>query len=209
VYRPPRSAQEAKMKVTYPLMLTFKILTISSYIRVVDATGQLVGYVKQRAFRLREDVTIFADEAQTQPVYHIKANRIIDIGATYAISTSDGRPLGGVRQRGMRTFWKATYDILDDAGSAIGLVHEQNAWVKVIDGLIGEIPFLGFVIQQFINPTYLIDGADGVTLLRLRKRPSLIERRFAVEQDAPLPPRLDQLALPAVLMVVLLERGRG
>jgi uncharacterized protein YxjI len=197
------------MKVTYPLTLTFKFLTISSFIRVVDATGQLVSYVKQRAFRLREDVTIFADEAQAQPVYHIKANKIIDIGATYIITNADGRPLGAVRQRGMRTFWKATYDILDESGSAIGLIHEQDAWVKVIDGLIGEIPLVGFVIQQWINPTYLIDGPDGTTYLHLRKKPSLIERRFLLEQGSPLPSRLEQLALPAVLMVVLLERGRG
>ena len=198
-----------QVPVTYPLALTFKFLTISSYIRVVDATGRLVSYVKQRAFRLREDVTIFGDESQTQPVFHIKANKIIDIGATYAITSADGRSLGAVRQRGMRTFWKATYDILDETGNAIGLIHEQDAWVKVVDSLIGEIPFVGFVIQQWINPTYLIDGVDGVTVLRLRKRPSLIERRFIVEQEAPLPPRLETLALPAVLMVVLLERGRG
>jgi uncharacterized protein YxjI len=199
----------SQLPVSYPLTLTFKFLTISSYMRVVDASGRLVSYVKQRAFRLKEDVTIFSDEAQTHPLYHIKANKIIDIGATYAITTADGRPLGAVRQRGMRTLWKATYDILDEAGNAVGLVHEQDPWVKILDGLIGEIPFVGFVIQQWINPTYLIDGADGTTYLRLRKRPSLIERRFTLEQDAPLPSRLDQLALPAVLMVVLLERGRG
>jgi uncharacterized protein YxjI len=197
------------VKVTYPLTLTFKFLTISSFIRVVDATGQLVSYVKQRAFRLREDVTIFADEAQAQSLYHIKANKIIDIGATYAITSADGRSLGALKQRGMRTFWKATYDVLDETGSAIGLIHEQDAWVKVIDTLVGEIPFLGFVIQQWINPTYLIDGTDGTTYLHLRKRPSLIERRFLLEQDSPLPSRLEQVALPAVLMVVLLERGRG
>ncbi len=197
------------MRVAYPLTLTFKFLTISSYIRVVDATGQLVSYAKQRAFRLKEDVTIFADEEQTQPVYHIKADRIIDIGATYSISTADGRSLGALRQHGMRTLWSATYDILDDNGSAIGRVREQDPWVKVIDTLIGEIPFLGFVVAQWINPTYLIDGADGAALLRMRKRPSLIERRFIIEQEAPLPSRLESLVLPAVLMVVLLERGRG
>jgi uncharacterized protein YxjI len=196
-------------KAAYPLTLTFKFLTISSYIRVVDATGQLVSYAKQRAFRLKEDVTIYADEAQTQPLYHIKANQIFDIGATYSISTADGRPLGALRQRGMRTLWSATYDIVDDNGTAIGLIHEQDPWVKVIDGLIGGIPFLGFVIQQWINPTYLIDGTDGATVLRMRKRPSLIERRFLVEQVVTLPSRLESLALPAVLMVVLLERGRG
>ena len=52
-----------RVPVAYPLTLTFKFLTISSFIRVVDASGQLVSYVKQRAFRLREDVTIFADES--------------------------------------------------------------------------------------------------------------------------------------------------
>jgi hypothetical protein len=197
------------MRVAYPLTLTFKFLTISSYIRVVDAAGQLVSYAKQRAFRLKEDVTIYADEAQTEALYHIKANQIFDIGATYSISTADGRSLGALRQRGMRTLWNATYDILDDNGSAVGLIHEQDPWVKVIDGLIGGIPFLGFVVQQWINPAYLIDGPDGTTLLRMRKRPSLIERRFLVEQEAPLPSRLEPLALPAVLMVVLLERGRG
>jgi uncharacterized protein YxjI len=165
--------------------------------------------VKQRAFRLKEDVTIFADESQTQPAFHIKANQIIDFGATYAISTADGRPLGALKQRGMRTLWKATYDIIDDAGTAVGVIREKDALVKVIDALIGEIPFRGFVLAQWINPTYLIDDADGVTLLRLRKQPSLIERRFTVEQEAPVPPRLEPLVLPAVLMVVLLERGRG
>src|SRR5687767_15624473 len=97
------------MRVAYPLTLTFKFLTISSYIRVVDATGQLVSYAKQRAFRLKEDVTIYADEAQTQALYQIKANQIFDIGATYSISTADGRSLGALRQRGMRTLWSATY----------------------------------------------------------------------------------------------------
>lgn len=196
------------MKVAYPLTLTFKFLTISSFIRVVDASGQLVSYVKQRAFRLKENVTIYADEQQTRPLYHMKANKIIDIGATYAISAAGGRPVGAVRQRGLRTFWKATYDILDETGNAIAVVHEQDPWVKVLDTLIGEIPFVGFVIQQWINPSYLID-VDGTTYLRLRKRPSLIERRFSLEQEAPLPPRLENVALPAVLMIVLLERGRG
>jgi hypothetical protein len=197
------------VNVVYPLTLTFKFLTISSYLKVIDATGHLVAYAKQRAFRLREDVTIFADEQQAQPLYHIKADRIIDIGASYSIATADGRPLGVVRQRGLRTLWKATYDILSDAGSPAAVVHEENAWVKVMDGLVGEVPILGFVLAQWINPTYLIDSADGQTVLRLRKRPSLIERSFVLEQVAPLRRRLEPLALPAVLMVVLLERGRG
>jgi uncharacterized protein YxjI len=195
--------------ITYPLTLTFKFLTIGAHIQVHDADGRLVLYVKQKAFRLREDITIFADEAQTQELYRIRTKQIIDFGASYEISAANGHPLGAIRQRGMRSLWKATYDVVDPSGEPLGVIHEEDAWVKVLDGLIGGIPFVGWVMQQWINPAYAIDGADGTTCLRLRKRPSLIERRFLLEQEAPLPPRLEQLALPSAVLVVLLERGRG
>ena len=197
------------MIASYPLTITFRVLTIGAQMLVVDAAGTLVAYAKQKAFRLREDMTIFADEAQTSPLYRIRTRQIIDIGATYSITTAGDAPVGAVRQRGWRTFWRATYDVIDATGAPVGLVHEENPWVKVFDGLVGELPFVGFIFQQWINPTYLFDDANGATLLRLRKRPSLLERRFLVELVAPLTPALRDLALPAILTVVLLERGRG
>lgn len=197
------------MAPTYPLTLTFKIAVVGAQLKVVDAAGRLVSYVKQRAFKLKEDITIFADEQQTQPVYHLKANKVIDIGATYAITTADGRPVGALKQRGLRTLWKATYDVVDASGDAVALVHEEKPWVKVLDGLIGEIPLVGFVLQQWVSPAYVVEGNDGVRYLRLRKRPSLIERRFELDLETALPPALERVVMPAVLMVVLLERGRG
>jgi hypothetical protein len=197
------------MTFAYPLSITFRILTIGAHMRVVDASGQVVAYAKQKAFRLREDVTIFADEAQTRPLYRIRTRQIIDIGATYTITTPDERPLGALRQRGVRTLWSATYDVVDAADRPLGIIHEENAWVKVLDGLVGGIPLVGLVVQQWINPTYLFDTADGTTVLRLRKRPSLIERRFMLESVTPPPPDLQAVTLPATLMVVLLERERG
>jgi hypothetical protein len=197
------------MAAAYPLTLTFKITLVGAQLEVVDAGGTLVSYVKQKAFKLKEDVTIFADRQQTQPVFHLKANKVIDIGATYAITTDDGRPVGSVKQRGMRTFWKATYDVLDVNGETVAMIHEENPWVKVLDGLIGQIPIAGFLLQQWVSPAYVVEGTEGVRYLRLRKRPSLIERRFELDRENELPRELERVAMPAVLMVVLLERGRG
>ena len=47
--------------MNYPLDLSFKILAIAPQISVSDANGALVLYVKQKAFKLKEDVTIYAD----------------------------------------------------------------------------------------------------------------------------------------------------
>lgn len=193
----------------YPLTLRFRILALGQTIEGTDATGAPICFVKQKAFRLKEDVAVFRDPSQSEQIYRMRADRIIDIGARYDITDANAMPVGAVKQRGMRTFWRATYDILDSAGSTIGLIHEENPWTKILDGLIGEIPFVGIVLQMFINPAYVIEAPVGTPALYVRKRRSLVERRFIVEQLGPIPPALERVVVPAMLMMVLLERGRG
>jgi hypothetical protein len=89
------------------------------------------------------------------------------------------------------------------------VIHEESPWVKVLDGLIGAIPLIGFVLQQFVSPAYIVEAPPGTPVLRIRKRRSLIERRFLVDPLGPIPPALERVVVPALLMMVLLERGRG
>ena len=49
--------------MNYPIELSFKLLAIASQIYIRDANGQLTGYVKQKLFKLKEDINIFADES--------------------------------------------------------------------------------------------------------------------------------------------------
>ena len=195
--------------MNYPLTLSFKFLTLGQEIKVLDATEQVVCCVKQQAFRLREDVTIFGDEAQTKPVCRIQADRIIDFSASYNITLPDGRAAGSVRRAGMRSLWNATYGIHDARGVQVGTIHEENPWVKALDGLVSEIPFVGMVAPMFINPAYLVEMPAGSVLLRVQKQPSLLEHRFQIEQKRAVSPDQEWLVIPSVMMMVLLERGRG
>lgn len=56
-------------------------------------------YVKQKAFKLKEAMTICEDEGQTRPLYRIAADRIIDFPGTCAISDPSGVEIGAVRQK--------------------------------------------------------------------------------------------------------------
>jgi uncharacterized protein YxjI len=196
-------------RIAYPLVLRFRILVLGQTIEGTDANGAAVCFVRQKAFRLKEDVAVFRDPSQSELIYRMRADRIIDIGARYDIADANETPIGAVKQRGLRTLWRATYDILDGSGAQIGLIHEENPWVKVLDGVIGEIPIVGLVLQMFINPAYVVEAPVGTPSLYVRKRRSLIERRFIVEQLGPIPPALERVVVPAMLMMVLLERGRG
>jgi uncharacterized protein YxjI len=193
---------------TYPLNLSFKIIAIAPQIRVTDAAGQLVLYVRQKALALREDVRVYADEQQRQQLYQLNADRIIDWSASYLVRTADGQELGHVRRKGMRSLWKATYEVVDPTGTRVALIHEENPWVKVIDGLVGEIPIVGMIVPMFINPSYLVDR-DGQAMLRVRKHPAVFEGKFSIEKLDDFDSRMEALLLNSVLMMLLLERQRG
>lgn len=59
----------------YPLELSFKIATIGARVRVTDARGRQVAYVRKKKFRLREDVQVFTGENRRNLLFRIRADR--------------------------------------------------------------------------------------------------------------------------------------
>jgi hypothetical protein len=193
---------------SYPLNLSFKLLAFSPQVGVTDAGGATVLYVRQKALALREDVRVYRDADQQELVYRIKANQILDFSASYAITTADGEPLGAVRRQGMRSLWKATYQVADAAGAEVGLIHEADPIVKLLDGLVEMIPVVGMFGGYFFNPSYLVE-LRGQPVMTLRKERALFEGRFTLDKQADLAERDEALLVAGVLMMLLLERSRG
>ena len=108
----------------------------------------------------------------------------------------------------MRSLWTAHYEILVGE-TPLMTIREENPWIKVIDGLVGEIPIVGLFTGLLLQPAYLVTRHDGAVALRLVKQRSLLESTFRVEQQAPLERAEEQLALLSILMMILLERSRG
>lgn len=193
----------------YPLQLSFKLMALTPQIYVRDAQGNLRMYVKQKMFKLKENVTVFADEAQQQPLYHIKADRVIDFRARYHFTTADGREVGSVRRKGRRSLWSAHYEIMSGE-EVVLLIRERNPWAKVGDALLGEIPFLGILAGYVFHPSYSVTTPDGATeVLRASKRPAMWEGRYTIEKLADVSLPAEGLSVLSLLMMLLLERRRG
>lgn len=195
--------------MNYPLQLSFKLLALASQIYVRDANGQLIGYVKQKLFKFKEDINVFADEGQTQHLYNIKADRVIDFSARYNFTASNGQPLGSIKRRGMRSILKANYEVYDERETQVYQIHEENAWIKVIDSLIGEIPILGMFSGYLFNPAYIVERMDGSQVARIAKQPAFFEGVFQLEPRSQIAPEEEARVLLAVLTMTLLERSRG
>ena len=192
----------------YPLDLTFKIVAISPQMKVTDAAGRVIFYVKQKLFKLKEQVTVFADEQQTRSVAFIKADRILDLSATYNFEDPQGKRFGAVRRAGMRSIWKAHYDVMK-WDIAIFSIREDSAIVKFIDGLLTEIPVIGLISGYVFHPAYSVTRPDGTRVLHVKKRPALWEGRFTIEREAEIAADEEALATLSILMMIMLERSRG
>lgn len=196
------------MQLQYPLTLSFKILALGSQFSMRDARGNMLAYVKQKMFKLKEDVTVFSDESQSQSLYTIQADRILDFSARYSFATPDGASIGAVKREGMQSLWSAHYSILDGENVTMTL-REENAWIKVLDGIFSEIPFVGLLAGYVFHPAYQVLGPSGSVLLRMVKQPALFEGKFVVEKLVLLSEADEQRALLSLMMLVLLERSRG
>ena len=192
----------------YPLDLSFKIVAIAPQMAVTDAAGNLVFYVRQKLMKLREHVTVFADREQTRPVAEIKADRVLDISATYGFEDPQGRRFGAVRRAGLKSIWKAHYEILK-GDTPIFTMREDNAFVKFVDGILSEIPVVGLISGYVFHPAYSVTRLDGTRVLHVKKRPALFEGRFRIEREAELAPDEEALAALSILMMIMLERSRG
>ena len=87
--------------------------------------------------------------------------------------------IGSVKRQGAKSLWKAHYDIFQD-GMAIMDIQEENAFVKFMDAIFGEIPILGMLSGYVFNPVYLVSQNEQV-VMRLTKNPAFLESSFTIE----------------------------
>jgi hypothetical protein len=193
----------------FPLSLSFKVLALAPQISAVDADGELQFYVRQKLLKFKESVEVFADTEQRRLLYTIKADRVIDWSAKYAIADATGKALGSIARKGMRSLWRAEYHVETASGGRY-VVREENPWAKVMDGLFSDVPVIGVLAGYVFHPAYRVtrENQDDV-VLRAEKRPAFFEGKFRVEEKSKLPQEDEAVLSMGLIMLLLLERQRG
>ena len=192
----------------YPLQLSFRLLTLGQRIVATDASGNVIMFIKQKMFKLKENVEIYHDTNQSQLIFRIQADRVIDFSANYTFTDAQGNEWGSVCRKGMRSLWAAHYQVIQD-GQVDMEIQEESPMKKVLESLLGEIPLLGLAAVYLLNPSYIVTRPDGTQLLKLIKKPAVFEGKFVLEKLNEMPEDDELRSLMALIMVVLLERRRG
>jgi len=196
--------------MNYPLTIRFKLAAISSQISVRDATDKELFYVKQKMFKLKENIQIFRDSSKQEQLFTIQADRVIDFSPKLTLTAANGAVLGSVKRNGRASIWKASYDI-ELGGQPVAHIKELNPWVKVLDALLSQLPFIGLFTGHILHPKYSVTSSQGTELAVLEKKPAFFEGVFALN-DVGLRTldETNQYYLTVLLMVTtLMERNRG
>lgn len=160
-------------------------------------------------FKLKEDVVVFSDDSKSNELYRIRADKWIDFNTNYAFNDQSGEYMGSVGRKGMRSIWKASYQIFDTEKNESFTIQEENPWAKVGDAVLGELPIISLFTGYLFNPKYLVKNKNGEAVARLSKSASFFGRRFQLESLSSIPTEDAERIMLSLMMMVLLERRRG
>lgn len=99
---------------------------------IYDAAGNLLGYSKMKAFKLKEDIRLYTNETMSDELLTIKARSIIDFSAAYdVVDSHSGQKLGALRRKGLKSMLKDEWELLNAADQPLGII-EEDAWLLAL-----------------------------------------------------------------------------
>ncbi|MFT4806315.1 MAG: hypothetical protein ACJAZK_000266 [Psychroserpens sp.] len=195
--------------LNFPISFTFHVTTLSNDFSAKDAHGKTVAYVRQKMFKLKEDINIYDNENKTRLTHNIRADKWIDFSAAYSFKDAQGKEIGKIARKGWASVWKAHYELIDQHQKLQYHIREDNAWVKVLDSVLGQLPIIGGLTGYLFNPSYTVTDLNGQAICQLKKEASFFGRKFKLSKLKPIDHEDDERIILGFMMMVLLERRRG
>ena len=140
--------------------------------------GDLIAVAQQKRMAFKEEVTFFADEKRTQPVFSFKARQRLDLGATYDVLDPAGQPIGWFRKDFGKSLLRSTWHLGTQQGVEL-LGQERNKNVAIFRRIWEFLPVVGDWPSPFVFHFDFTDPNGRVLLTSVRKRS--LRDRYNVE----------------------------
>jgi len=178
-----------------------KVLTIlGAKFHVYDAQGNIVLFSQQKAFKLREDIRIYADESKADERLWIKARQIIDFSAAYdVVDAKTQQKLGALRRKGLKSILRDSWELLDQNDHPVGKIEEDNMGLAVIRR------FLTNLVPQSFDVS-----VGGKTVARYKQRFNPFILKLEVHLEPAAREALDaRMFLAAGILLAAVEGRQG
>jgi hypothetical protein len=124
---------------TYTIRRKILVLFGAAF-HVHDANGSVIGFSKQKAFKLKEDIRIYSDESCSTEVMTIKARNIIDFSAAYdVVDTRTGETVGTARRKGWTSIFRDAWELLDADERPVAKVQEDSGTMALLRRFLSNL----------------------------------------------------------------------
>lgn len=115
-------------------LLRQKMLKIlGGRIDVYTPDGRPVLCCLQKAFKLKEDIRIYADDSKRVELLVIKARKIIDFSAAYdVVDSQTGERLGALRRKGWQSLVRDAWQVLDTRDNQVATIQEDSMLLALL-----------------------------------------------------------------------------
>ncbi len=184
-----------------------KVLKIfGAAFHIYDGNNTVVGYCKQKAFKLREDVRIYTDESMNTELVTMKARAILDWSSTYDVTMPGDINMGSLRRKGAAsTFLRDEWMIFDPKGVQVGAVKENSGFLAIARRYVD---YVSIIAPQ----SFTMTRTDGSVVATLRQHfnPIVYRMGVSVSKDLKVDEPLDEmLVLAAACLIAAIEGRQG
>lgn len=179
-----------------------KVFTLfGAKFHIYNSEHALIGFCKQKAFKLREDIRVFTDESMTTERLAITARQVIDFSSAYDVFDSKkNEKLGTLQRKGLKSILRDSWIMLDDQEHEIGKVEEDSMAKAVFRRIVSEVIPPSLLLPQ----SFHLRDADGYELASFHTHfnPFVHKMTVTVEPDGNISPLL---VLAAGILLVAIE----
>jgi uncharacterized protein YxjI len=121
--------------------------------------GGPVAYVRQKKLAVKERVNFFADEAETQELFHIQARTWLDTGGSRydVVDVHDGT-IGTLHHVLGKSLLRTTWSVANAAGEEVAIARERSQAMAIVRRAIDFVPDVGGLIPIPYNFDILVGG---------------------------------------------------
>jgi uncharacterized protein YxjI len=176
-----------------------KILGEEFHIYTDDNQEVMIGYSKQKALKIKEDIRVFSDESQSNEILTIKARNIFDLSGNYDFTDSNtGESLGGVRRNFKKSLFQDSYSIYGPDNQVYGEIKEDSMMNAIIRRFV---PFANLAFPQVFSMD--VQGQSPITFTQ--KINPIIQKLTVQIPDGN---QLDRRVVLGAAMIVIAIEGK-
>ena len=147
--------------------------------------GALLAFAQQKRMAFKEQVTFYADESRSRPVFSFKARQGLDVRAEHDVFDERGASLGYFRKDFAASLLRSTWHLSAPGIDAIG--QERRPGIAILRRVWDFLPVVGDIWVPFVFHFDFTDKATGASVLTSERQKTVRDRYTITVHD----PRLD------------------